>query len=116
MALIKCSECGKEISDTVESCVHCGCPLGKVIFNTGNSWIGVFGKYIITDESGNVLAKLKENQQFEMNIVEDTTFYVQCNTSIRRNKVKVCVPAGEINKFLVKLGFLGIVTVVSKID
>ena len=24
MALVKCPECGKEISDTVESCIHCG--------------------------------------------------------------------------------------------
>lgn len=27
MALIKCSECGKEISDKATACVHCGCPL-----------------------------------------------------------------------------------------
>lgn len=24
MALIKCPECGKEISDSVEKCIHCG--------------------------------------------------------------------------------------------
>jgi len=29
MALIKCSECGKEISDKAETCVHCGCPQEK---------------------------------------------------------------------------------------
>lgn len=27
MALIKCVECGKEISDKVDNCIHCGCPL-----------------------------------------------------------------------------------------
>jgi len=27
MALIKCSECGKKISDKAEVCIHCGCPL-----------------------------------------------------------------------------------------
>jgi len=27
MALIKCSECGKEISDKAASCPHCGCPM-----------------------------------------------------------------------------------------
>lgn len=27
MALIKCQECGKEISDKATSCPHCGCPL-----------------------------------------------------------------------------------------
>ena len=29
MALIKCSECGKEISDKATACVHCGCPVSK---------------------------------------------------------------------------------------
>ncbi len=30
MALIKCPECGKEISDTIESCIHCGFVLQKI--------------------------------------------------------------------------------------
>jgi len=29
MALIKCSECGKEVSDKASKCVHCGCPIKK---------------------------------------------------------------------------------------
>ncbi len=29
MSMIKCSECGKEISDKAEKCVHCGNPLKK---------------------------------------------------------------------------------------
>lgn len=27
MALIKCKECGKEISDKAKRCIHCGCPI-----------------------------------------------------------------------------------------
>jgi hypothetical protein len=27
MAMILCSECGKEISDQAKACVHCGCPI-----------------------------------------------------------------------------------------
>ena len=27
MAMIKCKECGKEISDTAKACVNCGAPL-----------------------------------------------------------------------------------------
>ncbi len=27
MALIKCSECGREISDKSAACIHCGCPI-----------------------------------------------------------------------------------------
>lgn len=30
MALIKCSECGKEISDKADNCPNCGCPVDKV--------------------------------------------------------------------------------------
>ena len=27
MALIKCPDCGKEVSDKAKACIHCGCPL-----------------------------------------------------------------------------------------
>lgn len=27
MALIKCTECGHEISDKAKSCIYCGCPI-----------------------------------------------------------------------------------------
>lgn len=31
MALIKCPECGKEISDKATACINCGCPLSAMI-------------------------------------------------------------------------------------
>lgn len=31
MALINCPECGKEISDKSEMCIHCGYPLAEKI-------------------------------------------------------------------------------------
>lgn len=34
MALIKCPECGKEISDRAASCIHCGCPLQQATYPT----------------------------------------------------------------------------------
>ena len=30
MALIKCPECGKEISDKSSACIHCGYPLANI--------------------------------------------------------------------------------------
>ena len=33
MALIKCPECQKEISDTVDECIHCGYKLKKIVEN-----------------------------------------------------------------------------------
>lgn len=35
MALIKCPECGKEISDKAASCIHCGCPIEDVATGGG---------------------------------------------------------------------------------
>ena len=33
MGLINCPECGKEISNKSEICIHCGCPLANYICN-----------------------------------------------------------------------------------
>ena len=30
MALIKCPECGKDVSDKAASCINCGCPLAGI--------------------------------------------------------------------------------------
>lgn len=30
MALVKCTECGKELSDKATTCPNCGCPLGEI--------------------------------------------------------------------------------------
>lgn len=42
MALIKCPECGKEISDKAGACPHCGCPIGNatqpIQNNDGKRW------------------------------------------------------------------------------
>jgi len=51
MALIKCSECGREISDKAAACIHCGCPIseskptsfaGHKVVYTGNKTFNEF--------------------------------------------------------------------------
>lgn len=37
MALIKCPECGKEISDKASTCPNCGCPIKEDVSNVDNS-------------------------------------------------------------------------------
>lgn len=59
MALIKCIECGREISDQSKNCVHCGCPIiiidGKIA-NPENV-VTVYGKhYDLTDIKNQILA------------------------------------------------------------
>ena len=52
MALIKCPDCGREISDRAASCMHCGCPIA--LSNEGvlrvqlNSWMKLIGDMVIT--------------------------------------------------------------------
>lgn len=38
MALIKCPECGKEISDKAQSCPNCGYPIPKQENEEWQSW------------------------------------------------------------------------------
>lgn len=47
MALIKCEECGKEISSEAQSCPNCGNPI-KPVINTSRSVPGVVIKVILT--------------------------------------------------------------------
>lgn len=117
MALIKCKECGKEISDKIEICVHCGCPLSKVIFNTSDTFIGIAGRYFITDEDGNLVAKMKAGEKFEMNIDKDTTFYVGRKAAVWQKGIEVKTFVDRTNKFLIDMGgSLGMKVVVSKIN
>ena len=37
MALITCKNCGKNISDTTEKCIHCGAPVGVDVETTADS-------------------------------------------------------------------------------
>lgn len=37
MALIKCPDCGKEISDKAASCIHCGCPMQPTMYRAEQS-------------------------------------------------------------------------------
>ena len=44
MALIKCPECGKEISNKASSCPGCGCPINKTEVETEQDRINIRGK------------------------------------------------------------------------
>lgn len=69
MALIRCPECGKEISDKAQSCPNCGCPINnekyKIIINSYESDTSalagindVFGFNLDYDEGMNILNNL----------------------------------------------------------
>lgn len=67
MALIKCTECGKEISSKAAACPYCGCPVEEIVKEgtvriklPNSNVIGVTGLFSsidsdVEDENGNVL-------------------------------------------------------------
>lgn len=64
MALIKCPDCGKEVSDRAKACIHCGCPLDEIVTsgvvrikipnNIVTGWAGLFSsrRAVITSDGG----------------------------------------------------------------
>lgn len=57
MALIKCSECGKEISDKSQTCIHCGCPLSEINFLSNVSDKNEFSITLFQEESASDLSQ-----------------------------------------------------------
>ncbi len=58
--LIKCSECGKEISDKASACIHCGCPISKQENTTAQKSQLDFAPIITLYKSGNKLQAVKD--------------------------------------------------------
>lgn len=85
MALIKCMECGKEISDKAATCPHCGCPISEM--NTvgvvkiklpkteqiSGGWVGLLSsKEAIISSNGKILWRGKHGETATF-IVDDVT-------------------------------------------
>ncbi len=120
MALIQCPECKKEISDKSEKCIHCGYPIqkqvvqGKAIFQTSSDPIALLAKYIIKDESGNVIVKLKNNDSFELPVDRDTRLFIRLTRSLVSYK-EVFLAAGQITKFKIGTSYGGATFYVTKV-
>ena len=98
MALIKCEECGKEVSEKAASCPNCGNPINK----TTESKVLVYGytesylinpkvKIFIDDDEVGSVAK---GQLFEIKIDKDTEITFKC--SMRTSSI--VAKAGQITK------------------
>ena len=99
MALINCSECGKEVSDKAKACPNCGCPINEekkeskvMIYGYTESYIfNPKVKIFINDQEVGSVAK---GQLFEMNIDRDTEIVFKCNM----RKSSIIAKAGQITK------------------
>lgn len=109
MALIKCPECGNEVSDKAETCIHCGCPIkvnrstrGKIIVQAENVFLGIGGCFLLYDKEKNLIAKIKRGETYEMEINVDTTLYIKTRSFLSTFKPLESY-AGQINRFSVSI-------------
>ena len=95
MALIKCPECGKEISDRAQACIHCGCPIaadnvqGKVMIKVSKHpretqvashllltpVYGTAADIYLFKTDGSLLASIKSGSVISIDVHEPISFY-----------------------------------------
>ena len=76
MALIKCPECGKEISDKASACIHCGYPLANTQKKVAEK---------ISSQPSNSISNEKNNisKGFSIVSLEENTVGLQCENCAR---------------------------------
>ena len=88
MALIKCPECSKEISDKAASCPNCGCPVsemsasGVVRIKMPTLELGLVGLFssrdaTVLDSSNNVLWKGRHSENASFTITGETEIVIK---------------------------------------
>lgn len=89
MALIKCSECGKEISSKAAACPYCGCPIEatvkegivriKMPNNIVEGWVGLFSSRdaIVKDKSGKTLWQGQHGENAKFTVNEPTHIIIE---------------------------------------
>ena len=92
MAMIKCSECGAEISDKAKTCIHCGCPVsvevvqGKLMLKVSKhprdkqplARVGILPNvslYLIKP-NGELFGTMKSGAWATFKIDKETSFYI----------------------------------------
>ena len=98
MALIKCSECGRLVSDKAKACIHCGNPLNTVneskvmIYGYTESYL--FNPPVNIFIGGQFIGSVAKGNLFEIPIAYDTVILFKCSM----RSAKITVPAGRVTK------------------
>lgn len=78
MALIKCSECGKEINDKAKVCVNCGCPIETLTNNKNHK----------EQNDSSIRIKTSNNKYYEKEINIKT---VELDFEKIKSKKNICI-------------------------
>ena len=122
MALIKCPECGKEVSDKAQTCINCGCPLaginpaGPVSVAVNGS--GMVQMYIFNMENGQVLWSGRNGEIARFNVEKETEISVIGSMEKRHPErgAKAVVRGGRRYEYKMLQSFWGGKYVINEID
>lgn len=119
MALIKCPECGKDISDRAPSCIHCGCPIsfaapqnGKIIIKAQTNPIDVTVHQLTFDiytTQGKKLCTIEPGRVMTVEIDRDTEVFAipTYGLEFAKNKRKTnCIRAYNHKTTRMQLAFV----------
>lgn len=100
MALIKCPECGKEVSDKAKACIHCGYPLENVDTRTNPNMCLVNGvehdlSFLLDDTMG----EGQRAYRFELECVSNMENPNYMNTCFNIMDTKVIPPTLTIENY-----------------
>lgn len=94
MALIKCPECGKEISDKSDNCIHCGFPLTK----TKNKICVINGKEY---DLSFVLDFYKDHPDEKVKLIGTFRRITNCGLKDAKDVIDKILETNEIPKVLI---------------
>lgn len=96
--LIKCPECGAEVSNRAYACVKCGCPIGSdadedsgTVIVYGLSQMNLIGGSLKIYANGVHVGTVKKHGVFEFSIREDSTITAKCGINPSKGAIEVKV-------------------------
>src|SRR5690554_295438 len=102
MALIKCSDCGRDVSPNAFACPNCGNPIRKersVVIIYGISQGLLFGGKVKIYKDGVFVDHLRKGGKLEIPLEKDVT--ISLKIGINPSRPKINVPAGKTTKLQV---------------
>ncbi len=125
MALIKCPECGKEVSDKAQSCINCGYPIAEInpagsvsILMTGTGSIP-FQMYVLDMETGKELWTGKCGEVARFDIDKETEIAIVDSTSKKKPEkygTKAIVRGGRKYEYKTVPNLFSFKLVITEID